>query len=1052
MVRRIEVSLGTSFKDAAADALLERLKTDFGMSGLQTVRRAEVYSFEEDLEPSDAQKLAAELLSDPVNQHYSVGEPLVSDFTYAIEVGLRPGVKDNVGETAQAAAGDVLGRPLQGHVFTSMLFLFYGEFLPEKAQALAEGVLCNPLIQRWKGFAAAGISSYYASLDLPIAGASNKGSVFEIPLPADEAELERISKRRLLALSVDEMKAIRAHYQEPDVRAARAKLGLSIHPTDVELEAIAQTWSEHCKHKIFNADIAYVDKTEKTTEKKTEKTKDKKKNKQSKSSASAHSLSSSPKVIHSLFKTYIRATTESIHAAQPYLLSVFTDNAGILAMDDTWALAIKVETHNTPSALDPYGGALTGILGVNRDVLGAGMGAKPVFNTDIFCFADPNYAGTIPPRLLHPRRVFEGVRAGVERGGNASGIPTVNGSIYFDNRYLGKPLVYCGTGGLMPRKVPDPRAPNQRASQGDLDASSSTGGVVCVSHLKYHKAGDRIFMVGGRVGKDGIHGATFSSEGLHEGSPTSAVQLGDPITQKNVLDFLLASRDAGLHSGLTDDGAGGLSSSVGEMANDAGGALIHLERCPLKYPGLDPWEILLSESQERMTVAVPADKAGDFAALAVRFGVEATDIGEFESSGFLQVRYHSQVVAHLDLKFLHNGVPKMHLEAEWSEDEGLEEPDLELPSDLKVELLALLARPNICSKESVIRQYDHEVQGMSVIKPLCGASASGPSDAAVLQPIPDLSWGVVASHGLCPRFSDLDPYHMAMLALDEAVRNYVAAGGDPACWGALDNFCWPDPIVSSKNPDGKRKLAALVRTCQGLSEACKAYALPLVSGKDSMKNDYAHGSIRISVPPTLLVSLVGRIDDVERAVASDFKKAGDLIYVLGTTKDELGGSEYYALHECLGARVPQVDLKANKALYHALHAAMTDGLVASAHDCSDGGLGVALAECCIGSGFGASVKLTQVPQRAEDGASPSGPSSFLRDDKILFSESAGRFVVSVRPENKAKFEKAMEGTAFAVIGEVLENAELRIEGTRSGAPMSVPVGDLKSAHQRTITW
>jgi phosphoribosylformylglycinamidine synthase len=525
------------------------------------------------------------------------------------------------------------------------------------------------------------------------------------------------------------------------------------------------------------------------------------------------------------------------------------------------------------------------------------------------------------------------------------------------------------------------------------------------------------------------------------------VQLGDPFTQKCVLDFLLASRDAGLHSGLTDDGAGGLSSSVGEMANDAGGAIIHLERCPLKYPGLDPWEILLSESQERMTVAVPVEKAGDFAALASTWGVEATDIGEFASSNHLQVLYHNQTVAYLDLHFLHKGVPKMQLRAEWKTPDGLEEPDIDMPSDLKSELLSLLSRPNICSKESVIRQYDYEVQGMSVLKPLCGASSSGPSDSAVLQPIPDRHWGIVVSHGLCPRFGDIDPYHMAMLAVDEAVRNYIASGGDPHHWGGLDNFCWPDPVASAKNPDGARKLAALVRACEGLFDACKAYGLPLVSGKDSMKNDYQHGSIKISVPPTLLVSIAGRIPDVSRAVSSDFKQAGDVIYLLGETRDELGASEYYSKNGLLGANVPKVNLEANHALYSRLHSAISRGLIASAHDCSDGGLGVALAECCIGAKLGADVKLAGVP-RAESAHNDAR----LRDDKILFSESAGRFVVSVHPHNVADFEKALHDSAFARIGEVLANEELRVEGAQPGTHLSVPVEELSAAFKKTITW
>ncbi len=1051
MVCRIEVALKTEFADAKAAGLAAKMRADYGLDGLADIHRAQVYSFEDDLSQPEAHQVAKELLADALSQKFSINQPVEINFTGAIEIGFRPGVKDNVGETARQAAGEAIGRTLEGGVYTSTLYFFYGDVKLDEALAkrIAEGLLCNPLIERHRLVLPHDLGGYYAGLILPKAGMAAKGSVFEVPLPDDENELERLSKRRLLALDAREMKAIAAHYRNEDVRRERAAAGLSIHPTDVELECIAQTWSEHCKHKIFNALIDYEEKEGKmedgkgawtTTSAKNHKFADKK-TKSTQKKKTAH------KRIDSLFKTYIAGATHRITAAKPYLLSVFEDNAGVIALDDDWALAVKVETHNTPSALDPYGGALTGILGVNRDVLGTGLGAKPIFNTDVFCFADPFYEGAIPPRLMHPRRVFEGVRAGVEKGGNASGIPTVNGSIYFDDRYLGKPLVYCGTGGLMPRNLSEGRK----------------------GHEKHVKAGERIFMVGGRVGKDGIHGATFSSEGLNEGSPTSAVQLGDPFTQKKMIDFLLESRDKNLHSGLTDDGAGGLSSSVGEMARLTNGAVLHLERCPLKYPGLDPWEIFVSESQERMTVAVPVDKAGEFVALAAEHGVEATDLGEFTSSGYLEVRYHNHTVAHLDLKFLHEGLPRMHLEAEWTEpqieepsDEELADSDMDEdpgsspvgnptrgPSTGRSEaannptraLLELLARPNICSKESVIRQYDHEVQGMSVIKPLCGKGASGPSDAAVLQPLPDKPMGIAVSHGICPRASDIDPHGMAQLAVDEAVRNYIATGGDPTHWGALDNFCWPDPVQSAKNPDGKLKLAALVRANQGLFEACIAYSLPLVSGKDSMKNDYAHSGIKISVPPTLLVSLCGVMKDAGRAVSSDFKQAGDVIYVLGRTYDELGASEYYALFGQLGANLPRVRLEDNIRLYHHLHRAMEQGLAASAHDCSDGGLAVALAECAIGGQLGCRTHLEHLLR--EPGMS---------EARMLFSESAGRFVVSVHPADCAAFESMMHGTPFCRIGTVLEETEFVIGASQAGKGVKTTLSELEKSFKNTITW
>ncbi|MFA5108187.1 MAG: AIR synthase-related protein [Candidatus Micrarchaeia archaeon] len=994
MARRIEVALKPDFEDATANNILQRLISDFSLTGLIMVRRVNVYTFENEILPPDAHKFAQDVFSDPLNQQYCIDSPIDKSFSAGIEIGFRPGVKDNVGETAKIACEDVLSKPIEGKIYTSMLYLFYGDFPLEIAQRIASDVLCNPLIEQWRTIEPVGVENFYASSYIPKAGEDSRGMVSQISLPDNNRELEKISKHRLLSLSTEEMHQIRKYYLRPKTIRDRKKEGLPNMPTDVELECIAQTWSEHCKHKIFNAQITYTEPAASKKEKKKE------------------------IKIDSLFKTYISGTTKKILPAQKYLLSVFSDNAGVMAIDTEWALALKVETHNSPSALDPFGGALTGILGVNRDILGTGLGAKPIFNTDIFCFAPPDYKGQIPPKLHHPKRVFQGVRAGVEKGGNASGIPTVNGSIVFDNRYLGKPLVYCGTGGLMPRKLSNGR----------------------LSHKKTIKPRDRIFMVGGKVGKDGIHGATFSSAELNESSPTSAVQLGDPFTQKIMIDFLLESRDKGLHSGLTDDGAGGLSSSIGELATLTGGAIVHLERCPLKYPGLDPWEIFVSESQERMTLAVPLQKAGEFVVLAKQHGVEATDIGEFTNSGFLRVEYHSKPVLHLELEFLHNGLPRMKLNAVHRQVHSQKET-LTFPSDLKSELLSLLARPNICSKENTIRRYDHEVQGMSVIKPLCGVEADGPSDAACLQPFPHKHLAIIVSHGICPKFSDYDCYNMAQLAVDEAVRNYIATGGDPTCWGALDNFCWPDPIKSAGNKDGEYKLAQLVRANMGLADICKAYSLPLISGKDSMKNDYSHSGIKISVPPTLLISLCGVSKDARRSISTDFKQSGDLIYVLGKTFDELAGSEYYLMHSAQGSSVPKVLPADNLHLYKKLHEAIREDLVQSAHDCSDGGIGVALAESAIGGKLGAHIHISNILR--EDG---------LRDDKSLFSESAGRFIVTIRPDCKSHFEKIMHGSVFSKIGEVISGSEFIISGTQDSSNIKTDVSELEAAFKSTLNF
>ncbi|HEX7372025.1 MAG TPA: AIR synthase-related protein, partial [Thermodesulfobacteriota bacterium] len=511
-----------------------------------------------------------------------------------------------------------------------------------------------------------------------------------------------------LALSLKEMKALRVYVEDPRVREERKKVGLGGNLADCEVEALAQTWSEHCKHKIFNAQIDYGDEEGK-----------------------AHH-------IDSLFDTYIKGSTEEIRKAmgdKDWCVSVFKDNAGVIRFNEEWNLVFKVETHNSPSALDPYGGALTGIVGVNRDPFGTGKGARLIFNVDTFCFAPPDYSKPLPPRLLHPKRIYEGVREGVEHGGNKSGIPTVNGSLVFDDRYAGKPLVYCGTGGIMPREILGKPSHEKRAEPGDL-----------------------IVMTGGRIGKDGIHGATFSSEELHEESPTSAVQIGDPITQKRMTDFLLRARDLGLYHAITDNGAGGLSSSVGEMARDCNGCRIHLDRAPLKYPGLDPWEILLSEAQERMTLAVPPDQIDRFLNLAKSMDVEATVLGEFTGTGKFHVLYDGKTVAYLVMDFLHNGHPKMELRARWQK-KDFPEPSFEDPEDLTHYLKQVLSRYNVCSKEAVVRQYDHEVQGGTVIKPLVGTFNDGPGDATVLRPILDSWEGVVVSSGICPRYSDIDTYH-----------------------------------------------------------------------------------------------------------------------------------------------------------------------------------------------------------------------------------------------------------------------------------------------------
>jgi phosphoribosylformylglycinamidine synthase II len=992
MAHRIEIGFKRGIRDALGEKIKRRIIENLHLS-VDEVRTIDVYTIDRRLSAKDLKKAAAGPLSDPIIQQFTVDRPLADRFDWLIEVGFRPGVTDNVGKTAREAVALLLGlAPADApRVYTSRQYLISGTLGAQDSENIASSLLANELIERYDIVSGktwdhqTGMPAYVpcvAGIDVPAVG--------EIDLDVSDRKLLKISQEGVLALNLDEMRVLRDYLRDDAVVKERKKFGLGRKMTDVELECLAQTWSEHCKHKIFNSFIAYRDETDQVLQ------------------------------IDSLFDSYIRAATKKVRerlGKKDWCLSVFVDNAGVIKFNDDYNLVFKVETHNSPSALDPYGGALTGIVGVNRDPFGTGKGAKLIFNTDVFCFAPPDYDKPLPKRILHPRRIYEGVREGVEHGGNKSGIPTVNGCIVFDERYLGKPLVYCGTAGIMPARL-----------HGDP------------THTKEIVPGDLIVMTGGRIGKDGIHGATFSSEELHEDSPVTAVQIGDPITQKKMTDFLLMARDRNLYRAITDNGAGGLSSSVGEMARLTGGCEIDLKKAPLKYAGLQPWEILLSEAQERMTLAVDPGKIDAFLTLAGKMEVEATVLGRFNDSGKFHVRYGKQSVGCLDMAFLHNGLPQMRLNAHWQPPRH-EEPDFPEPADLGRALKTMLSRLNICSKESVVRQYDHEVQGGSVVKPLVGAANDGPGNAAVIRPLLDSFEGVVTANGICPRYSDIDAYHMAACAIDEAVRNTIAVGGSLERLAGLDNFCWCDPVQSEKTPDGQYKLAQLVRANMALYDYTTAYGVPCISGKDSMKNDYQIGATKISIPPTLLFSTIGVIRDVRKAVTMDVKTPGDLVYVLGTTYRELGGSEWYARHGYVGNDVPKVNAKKAKKLYTALSRAIGAGLVASCHDCSDGGLGVALAETAFAGGFGLTADLSRVPCEG-----------LQRNDELLFSESQSRFVVTVCPTAKAAFERILKGNVRAEVGRVNAEGTLRIKGLNENLIIDEDIHELKAVWQKPLNF
>ncbi len=989
MAHRIEIALKRGSRDALGQCVLSEIRRDLALD-VEKVRTVDVYTIDADLSIEELTALA-EALADPIIQDWTVDSPIARGFDWLLEVGFRPGVTDNVGRTATETARLVLkdSFPKNGAIFTSRQYLINGELVRAEVERIAIELLCNPLIQRHTVIDKNTFeNNTVTSIEVPKVTDCAEPKVETVEIELDDDSLVAMSREKTLALSLDEMHAIRDFYRRQDIKEKRQRMGLPSSPTDVELEALAQTWSEHCKHKIFSSKITYHAPGERTEE------------------------------INSLFKTYIHGTTSAVRKAlgnDDFCLSVFVDNAGVWKFDDDWSLVFKVETHNSPSALDPYGGALTGIVGVNRDPHGTGQGARLFCNTNVFCLASPFHEGEIPPRLLHPHRVMEGVRKGVEHGGNKSGIPTVNGSLVFDERFLGKPLVFCGTGGIMPSVI------NGKPS-----------------HEKAARPGDRVLMVGGRIGKDGIHGATFSSEELHEGSPATAVQIGDPITQKRAIDFLLRARDEGLYSCLTDNGAGGLSSSIGETASDPGGARIDLAKCPLKYPGLMPWEIFLSEAQERMTCAVPPENLERFLSLATEMGVEAVDLGEYTEGPDLEILYDGKPAALLNMDFLHNGVPQMNLEARFTppKEDRFETP---LPRDLGDSLTQMLGRLDICSKEYWVRQYDHEVQGGSVVKPLVGDACDGPSDAAVVRPVLTSMKAVAVGHGICPKFSDLDAYHMTALAVDEAMRNIVAVGADPDRVVALDNFCWCDPVFSKNNPDGKHKLAQLVRSNKALFDVCTAYGMPLVSGKDSMKNDYSIGKTKISIPPTLLVTAVGILQSAEQAVTMDAKKPGDLVYLLGETYEDMGCSQYASQVGTATGTVPKLrNPQITVSRYRWLHRAIKAGLVASCHDLSDGGLGVALAETAFAGNLGLVIDLREA---AHDG--------ITRDDVLLFSETPGRMLITV-PQYASRSFEILLGDSVRKIGLVTADKQLQITGLSGKIEVDAALADLKEAWQRPL--
>ncbi len=971
MIYRIEIGLKDGVPDARGRGVLHKAQGALGLT-IDTCQTRDVYKVVANIDEATAAKVQT-AFADPVVAESAMDRLAApATFDWMLEIGFKPGVTDNVGRTARGALKDIVGRGLEWEeqVYTSIQYFLSGDLSREDVEHLGKDLLANTLIQTIGVFSKEEWLASEPDRVAPIFDDHPEIKVNTVELPDDDAALMAISSEGILSLSLEEMRTIRAHYLRDDVKAHRAGLDLPEWPTDIELECIAQTWSEHCSHKIFAGTIDYKD--EETGEEET---------------------------IYSLYKTYVKASTNKIAESIDWLVSVFTDNAGIVEFNEDIHLVYKVETHNSPSALDPYGGSMTGIVGVNRDPLGTGMGAALVSNVWGYCLGSPFYDKAIPEGLMHPRRIRDGVHEGVIDGGNQSGIPYSRGFECFDERYLGKPLVYCGTMGTIPVEV--------------------TGGP---SERKEIEVGDWTVMCGGRIGKDGIHGATFSSEELRTESPAQAVQIGDPLTQRKLYEFILEARDLGLFRCITDNGAGGISCSFGEMGKYSGGCECELAGAPLKYEGLQPWEVLVSEAQERMTLAVQPECREAFEALAKKRDVEVSFMGTYNDSGYFTVKQEGKIIASLDMDFLYEtGCPTLVMPGVWKKP-NIPAPAVEPKADYSEMLVELMGDLNLCSREYKSRIYDGEVKGLSVVKNYVGVNSDVPSDATVMRVEYGNDRGAVLAEGINPWYSDIDTYDMTASVIDEAVRRVIAVGGSLDRIAILDNFCWPDPVESEKTPDGAYKMAQLVRANKALYDLTTLYKTPAVSGKDSCKNDSTRGGKKISIPPTLLISSIGQIDDVKKAVTMPLKDVGDLIYVIGETKDELGASAYYrklaeeqGTPENYGGAVPAVDGETALKIYAAMNQATDAGLLKSATTPTKGGLAVSLALIAIGGQLGANLDLSGLGE--------------FSDATKLFSESNSRFIVSVAPEKSAELEALFAGLPIAQVGIVTESKKLVVTGS-----------------------
>ena len=996
-VHRIEVHPVNAADDPVGRNVLHEAAESGLAEGLQTVRSARVFLIQGDLDPATIERIAGELLADPINQRFVIGGAGADDAA-TIEVHYLPGVMDPVAMSTQDAIGEMLdGSDMsdvksQIEVRTGFRYDFVG-LDAQAAETIASRLLANTVIQK--------IETGVYHPDAFVTGQPYELNLTHVPIrDLDDDALQRMSREAHLFLSLQEMQGIRDYYRSVDRE-----------PTDIELETLAQTWSEHCVHKTLKSKIRYAENLKSDiSDLKFE-------------GRPGHTINEDGSItIDNLLKSTIAAATNELrNDGVDWCISVFEDNAGVIEFDDTDAITFKVETHNHPSAIEPYGGAATGIGGCIRDTMGTGLAAKPIANTDVFCVAFPEQAD-LPKGVLHPRRILKQIVAGVRDYGNRMGIPTVNGAVYFDDRYIGNPLVFAGSVGLIPRDK----------AFGDP------------------QPGDRIIALGGRTGRDGIHGATFSSAELtdtHADEFSHAVQIGNAITEKKMLDVILQARDQAegcLFSAITDCGAGGFSSAVGEMGEKLG-AFVQLENAPLKYDGLSYTEIWISEAQERMVLAVPPDKVDALVALAEAEDVEWCDLGYFGTDEQqLVLTYGGEEVGRLSMDFLHNGIPQPTREASWkpeARNPKLEHSDFGFGnSDFAGTLQALLRHPNIASKHWVVRQYDHEVQGGSIVKPLVGPANDGPSDASVIRPKLGTDQGVALSVGLATPLGDIDPYWMTLAAIDEAVRNAVCVGARPDRIAILDNFCWP-------SCDKPENLGSLVRAAEACYDGAKAYRTPFISGKDSLNNQFTTESGEtIAIPPTLLISAMGIVDDINQCVTMNAKASGNHLLMVGLTTNELGGSHLALLQDSpmtTGESCPRVDLATAPKQLATVAGLIAAGRVASAHDCSEGGLLVAAAEMAFAGRLGLDVNLDGVPREGQ-----------LSDLAACFAESPSRILIEVAPGHFDAVVKqlASADVLFGEVGSFNDSSQLTVRSDAAGELMSESIDALRDAWLKPLDW